>query len=94
MPAYVTAVFDKEARIIVLTEDDGKATQTRGRIPFSLADWAYPPRRPDGVRPPPIRSLREALSKGDIIMVQRPEDVPDRLARLRKSLNLTMTSGR
>ena len=84
MPAYVTAVFDKEARIIVLTEEDGKEAQIRGRIPFSLADWAYPPRRPDGVRPPPIRSLREALSKGDIIMVQRPEDVPDRLARFEK----------
>ena len=84
MPAYVTAVFDKEARIIVLTEEDGKEVQIRGRIPFSLADWAYPPRRPDGVRPPPIRSLREALSKGDIIMVQRPEDVPDRLARFEK----------
>ena len=82
--AYVTSVFDKEANIIVLNEVDGEAVQMRGRIPFMLADWAYPPRRADGVRPPPIRSLREALSKGDIIMVQRPEDVPDRLKRMDK----------
>ncbi len=81
-PAYVTAVFDKEAHIIVLTEIAGKEVQTRGRIPFKLADWAYPPRRADGVRPPQITSLRQALSKGDLIMVQRPDQVPDRLKRL------------
>ena len=82
--AYVTSVFDKEANIIVLVEEQGKMVQVRGQIPFMLADWAYPPRRKDGVRPPPIRSLREALAKGDLIMVQRPEDVPDRLAKLDK----------
>ncbi len=81
-PAYVTSVSDKEAAIIVMTKDGGKDVQRHGRIPFILADWAYPPRRADGVRPPEITSLREALSKGDMIMVQRPDQVPDRLARL------------
>ena len=80
--AFVTSVKDNEATVIVMTEEDGKPTQIRGRIPFKLADWAYPPRRADGVRPPKITSLRQALSKGDIIMVQRPDQVPDRLKRL------------
>ena len=80
--AYVNSVFDQEANIIVMTEQDGKSVQVRGRIPFILADWAYPPRRADGIRPPKITSLRQALSKGDIIMVQRPAQVPDRLKRL------------
>ena len=80
--AVVTSVTPKEARIIVRHDEQGEVQLDHGRIPFVLADWAYPPRRADGVRPPQIKSMREALAKGDIIMVQRPRHVPDRLARL------------
>ena len=80
--AVVTSVTPKEANIIIRHNEQGKMRLDRGRIPFVLADWAYPPRRADGVRPPQIRSLTEALSKGDVIMVQRPRHVPDRLSRL------------
>jgi penicillin-binding protein 1A len=82
-PAYVVDVADREATITVLTEDDeGKSVLVGGRIPFVLASWARAPRDADGVRPPNISSLNEALAKDDIIMVQRPDQVPDRLARL------------
>ena len=49
----------------------------KGIIPFSLAKWAYPPRNNDGVRPPRIKSLNEALSAGDIVIVQRPDRARD-----------------
>ena len=49
------------------------------QIPFELANWAYPPRDENGVRPTPIRSLHEALSVGDIIMVQPPEEAKERI---------------
>ena len=42
--ALVTQVDDEQAQIYV----QGKSAV----IPFSLAAWAYPPRRPDGIRPP------------------------------------------
>ena len=49
----------------------------QGVIPFELAFWAYPPRRADGVRPPPLRDLRNALSENDIVIVQPPGFTPD-----------------
>ncbi|MEC7208478.1 MAG: transglycosylase domain-containing protein, partial [Pseudomonadota bacterium] len=67
--ALVTQVEDKQAQIYV----QGQSAV----IPFSLAAWAYPPRRPDGVRPPEITSLKQALSVDDIVIVQRPEEAPD-----------------
>ena len=80
--AVVTSVTPKEAKIIIRHDEQGDIRLDRGRIPFVLADWAYPPRRQDGTRPPQIRSLTEALAKDDVIMVQRPRHVPDRVARL------------
>ena len=47
------------------------------RIPFQLAFWAYPPRDEEGVRPPPLRDLREALQVNDIVIVQPPGFTPD-----------------
>ena len=67
--AYVTEVTKDQAQIYV--------NGGRGRIPFQLAFWAYPPRGEDGVRPQPLNDLRDALAIGDIIMVQPPEDTPD-----------------
>jgi len=67
--ALVTAVTSRHADIYV---DGGQA-----RIPFELAFWAYPPRREDGVRPPPLKDLRDALAVGDIVMVQPPAATPD-----------------
>ena len=67
--ALVTAVGDKQAAIYV----NGRTAS----IPFALARWAYPPRRPDGVRPPKIQRLTEALSAGDIVIVQPPSEAPD-----------------
>jgi len=67
--ALVTDVSSDEAEIHV----DGR----QARIPFKLAFWAYPPRREDGVRPPPLKDLRDALSVGDIVMVQPPTATPD-----------------
>ena len=49
----------------------------KGIIPFSLAKWAYPPRNEDGVRPPRIKSLKEVLKAGDVVIVQRPESALD-----------------
>ena len=67
--AYVTDVTKDQAQIYV--------NGGRGRIPFQLAFWAYPPRGEDGVRPQPLNDLRDALAIGDIIMVQPPEGTPD-----------------
>ena len=67
--AYVTEVTKDQAQIYV--------NGGRGRIPFQLAFWAYPPRGEDGVRPQPLNDLRDALAIGDIIMVQQPEGTPD-----------------
>ena len=67
--AYVTEVTKDQAQIYV--------NGGRGRIPFQLAFWAYPPRGEDGVRPQPLDDLRDALAIGDIIMVQPPEGTPD-----------------
>ncbi len=67
--AYVTEVTKDQAQISV--------NGGRGRIPFQLAFWAYPPRGEDGVRPQPLNDLRDALAIGDIIMVQPPEGTPD-----------------
>ena len=67
--AYVTEVTKDQAQIYV--------NGGRGRIPFQLAFWAYPPRGEDGVRPQPLNDLRDALAIGDIIMVQPPEGTPD-----------------
>jgi len=67
--ALVTDVTSREARIYV----EGR----QARIPFELAFWAYPPRGEDGVRPPPLKDLRDALSIGDIVMVQPPAATPD-----------------
>lgn len=67
--AMVTKVAKDQAHIYV----NGR----NAVIPFQLAFWAYPPRDADGVRPPPLSDLRHALSNGDIIMVQRPDDTPD-----------------
>ena len=67
--ALVTQVDDEQAQIYV----QGKSAV----IPFSLAAWAYPPRRPDGVRPPKITSLKQALAVDDILIVQPPEEAPD-----------------
>ena len=67
--AYVTEVTKDQAQIYV--------NGGRGRIPFQLAFWAYPPRGEDDVRPQPLNDLRDALAIGDIIMVQPPEGTPD-----------------
>lgn len=69
--ALVTDVQDKRAEIYV----NGQIAT----IPFELAKWAYPPRRPDGVRPPPLTSLKEALAIDDIIIVQPPDEAKDLL---------------
>ncbi|MDC1408962.1 penicillin-binding protein 1A, partial [Candidatus Puniceispirillum sp.] len=67
--ALVTKVGPQSAEIYV----NGR----NAIIPFELAFWAYPPRRDDGIRPPPLRDLRKALSKGDIVIVQPPGFTPD-----------------
>ncbi|MDA9930248.1 penicillin-binding protein 1A [Alphaproteobacteria bacterium] len=67
--ALVTSVAKSKADIYV---EGRKAT-----IPFKLAFWAYPPRDKDGIRPQPLTDLRDALSVGDIVMVQPPTATPD-----------------
>ncbi len=67
--ALVTKVDDKQAQIYV----QGQTAV----IPFTLASWAYPPRRADGTRPPKITSLKQVLTADDIVIVQRPVEVPD-----------------
>ena len=49
--ALVTKVDDNQAQIYV----QGQTAV----IPFSLASWAYPPRRADGIRPPKVTSLNK-----------------------------------
>ena len=68
--AIVTEVTKDQAHIRLR---DGQ----RGRIPFKLAFWAYPPRDEYGVRPQPLADLRDALAIGDIVMVQPPGATPD-----------------
>ncbi|MGC6484063.1 MAG: penicillin-binding protein 1A [Candidatus Puniceispirillales bacterium] len=85
-PALVTGVTAKQAFVTVMTgRDPDEPDLVKGVIPFVLADWAYPPRNSNGVRPRPLTALTEALRRNDIIMVQRPADVPDRVARLEGS---------
>ena len=67
--ALVTKVDDKQAQIYV----QGQTAV----IPFALASWAYPPRRPNGIRPPKISSLKQALTADDIVIVQQPVEAPD-----------------
>ena len=67
--ALVTRVTRRSADIYV----EGR----NAKIPFQLAFWAYPPRREDGVRPPPLRDLRKALKVNDIVIVQPPGFTPD-----------------
>ena len=67
--ALVTKVERHSAEIYVMGR--------RAIIPFELAFWAYPPRRIDGVRPSPLRDLRDALKKNDIVVVQPPGFTPD-----------------
>ena len=67
--ALVTKVTPRYAEIYV----QGRPAQ----IPFELAFWAYPPRRDDGIRPAPLRDLRDALSPRDIVIVQPPGFTPD-----------------
>ena len=67
--ALVTKVDDKKAQIYV----QGQTAV----IPFTLASWAYPPRRADGTRPPKITSLKQVLTADDIVIVQRPVEAPD-----------------
>ncbi|MCH1515980.1 MAG: penicillin-binding protein 1A [Alphaproteobacteria bacterium] len=69
--ALVMDVNAQEARIYI----KGSAA----RLPVELAKWAYPPRKENGQRPPPLVALTEAISVGDVIIVQRPEEAPDLL---------------
>ena len=80
-PALVVGVDATTAVVEVLSEDENGFTLMRGEIPFALADWAYPPRDAEGIRPPPIKYLTEALTPGDVIIVQSPESAKERLAR-------------
>lgn len=70
---------DRYAALVLSVTPNEAQIYVQGRyaiIPFHLAKWAYPPRRKDGVRPPKIKALTEALSKGDIVIVQAPKDAP------------------
>ena len=67
--ALVTKVDDKQAEIYL----QGQTAV----IPFALASWAYPPRRANGIRPPKISSLKQALTADDIVIVQHPNEAPD-----------------
>jgi penicillin-binding protein 1A len=67
--ALITKVSRRSADIYVQGRN--------ARIPFQLAFWAYPPRDEEGVRPPPLRDLREALQVNDIVIVQPPGFTPD-----------------
>ena len=70
--ALVTKVDDKQAEIYL----QGQTAV----IPFALASWAYPPRRANGIRPPKISSLKQALTADDIVIVQHPNEAPDLVA--------------
>ena len=88
-PALVTGVSRRQIEVMVELNPNGKEKQlVSGTIPFSLADWAYPPRNKNGVRPPKVTSMRQVVKFHDIIMVQRPEEVPDRLSRLKNPESL------
>ena len=67
--ALVTKVTRRSAEIYVQGRN--------ANIPFQLAFWAYPPRDEDGVRPPPLKDLRNALAVNDIVIVQPPGFTPD-----------------
>ena len=75
---YTKALPDlRYAALVTDVHDDRAEIYLNGQIatiPFELAKWAYPPRRPDGVRPPPLTSLKEALAIDDIIIVQPPDE--------------------
>ena len=79
--AVVTEIAPRRARIKVLEITPQVSRILNGTIPFELADWAYPPRLANGTRPNPITRLDQTLKVGDVIVVQRPNTVPDRLAR-------------
>ena len=83
LDALTKTLPDKRFAAVVLEVSDRTAdiyvNGQRGFIPFELAKWAYPPRRKDGVRPPKMKVLTEALEAGDIVIVQAPEDAPDLL---------------
>ena len=75
------------AALVTKVERHAAEIYVQGRkafIPFELAYWAYPPRSKDGVRPPVLRDLRNALSKNDIVIVQPPGSTPD---LIRKNFN-------
>lgn len=91
-PAVVTAVEDGMAKIIVRNTESGTPQLEHGEIPFVLANWAYPPRNKEGNRPPPVRSFKQVVKVNDIIMVQRPRDVPDRLSKLKTKLTIEETT--
>ena len=90
-PALVVGVDATTAMVEVLEKNDNGFTLTEGEIPFALADWAYPPRDAEGARPVPIRRLTEALTPGDVIVVQSPESAKDRLSR-HPDLTITPTT--
>ena len=81
-PALVVAVRDDGASVLVKQGGTGGTGITPGFVPFSLANWAYPPRDEQGVRPPPVTSMRQVVRIGDVIIVQRPDTVPDRIAKM------------
>ncbi len=72
-PNHYAALVTKVERRVAEIYVQGR----RAIIPFELGYWAYPPRNKDGVRPPPLRDLRNALSKNDIVIVQPPGFTPD-----------------
>jgi penicillin-binding protein 1A len=89
--AVVVSVQDSKAKIILRNTEGGTPRLERGEIPFALADWASPPRDADGIRPPGVTSFRQVVSVNDIIMVQRPHDVPDRMEKLKRALTIDDT---
>lgn len=91
-PAVVTAVENNQAKIIVQHNENGEVVIDNGVIPFALADWAYPPRDKDGVRPPQVTSFKQIVKPNDIIMVQRPSEVPDRMAKIEGDLEIDETT--
>ncbi|MCE2516974.1 MAG: penicillin-binding protein 1A [Alphaproteobacteria bacterium] len=86
--ALVVSVTPRKAKIILRNTETGTPVLERGEIPFELADWAYPPRDENGIRPPKVTSFAEVVNVNDIIMVQRPRDVPDRMAKLEKEITI------
>ena len=72
-PEHYAALVTKVTRRSVEIYVQGR----HAKIPFQLAFWAYPPRDEDGVRPPPLNDLRQALAVNDIVIVQPPGFTPD-----------------